>query len=77
MPIVGAQGDSWGIGNLWFPSALTNSANNISWWLPAGGRNGVGWLSNPDEPLKPSVTPGTRIMEGPLGGWGLSVTCPT
>ena len=27
--------------------------NNMCWWLPVVGRNGVGRLTQPDEPLSP------------------------
>ena len=30
--------------------------NNMSWWLPVFGRNGVGRLTQTDEPLSPSVS---------------------
>lgn len=29
--------------------------NNMSWWLPVFGRNGVGRLTQTDEPLSPLV----------------------
>ena len=29
--------------------------NDMSWWLPIVGQNGVGRVTQPDEPLRPSV----------------------